>query len=70
MLGGKKYWYEYTCRKKPTCRTEVCAIYDLTATGKAAAECKRTDCECEKTDRKCDTNWQGKDKFMFDCECD
>jgi len=70
MLGGKKYWYDCTCRKKATCRKEVCAVYDVTATGKAAAECKRTDCQCEKTDRKCDTNWRGKDKYIFDCKCD
>jgi hypothetical protein len=69
LLGGKKYWFNCDCKRKPRCDAKVCAVYETTARGKADLECERTGCKCEKTAEKCDTSMTGKDKFKFNCVC-
>ena len=70
LLGGKKYWFDCRCKRKPRCDAKVCAVYETTAIGKADIACMRTGCQCKKTGEICDTSITGKDKFIFRCACE
>ena len=72
VFGKKKQWFNCSCKKKPPCRTRVCALYEGTASAAARkGECGiRESCKCKESQTTCDTNWRGASKHYFDCTCE
>lgn len=69
-----KIKYNYDCYCRAACKRNVCAVYSMTAQGKAAWACgwkkgyTTRKCKCKQTTA-CGKNWRGKAKYNFDCRC-
>lgn len=69
LLGGKKHWFLCVCEKKDACLERVCALYETSAVVSAAVNCSRSHCDCSETKEICDTSLLGREKHIFECQC-
>ena len=68
--GAMKYEFDCKCELRGSCEVTKCAGSDITATAKASATCRKSNCSCVKQgEAACGKGLMGGEKHNYVCKC-